>query len=170
MYVSRMFSGFQKWLFWQGLQVTEKVPGYKITDIFWQRWLANTRTTPRIERKSALSFQNVYEWWWRFRKSQWVPCELNERDVETEKHLWAHTKQKKIVFALNRYWPCKVGFQAEKVMNTQRCTLHLDRRTESLRQEDDALCFPKSQKTGIFVSKCSKSRHNLQGAWKGIAR
>ena len=69
-----------------------------------------------------------------------------ETDGEAQKHMWnfARTIQKKVILASYRYWRWKVDFfwesQAQKIMGKPRRTIHIDRKTESLWQEDDALC------------------------------
>ena len=58
---------------------------------------------------------------------------------------FARTIQKKVILASYRYWEWKVDFflksQAQKIMGRPRRTIHIDRKTESLWQEDDALCL-----------------------------
>ena len=71
-----------------------------------------------------------------------VPHELNERQMERRKNImwnFVRTIQKKIILLSYRYWWKVVFFriQAQKIMGRP---IHIDRKTESLWQED-ALCL-----------------------------
>ena len=67
--------------------------------------------------------------------------------MEMRKNMWLSTRsvQKEVVFAPYCYRGWKVDlfwkFQAQKNMGTSRRTIHIDRKTESIRQKDDDQCM-----------------------------
>ena len=94
----------------------------------------------------------------RFRKLA-DECHMNWtkdrwRGAKTHVTFCSNTIQKKVILASYRYWRWKVDFflesQAQKIMGKPRRTIHIDRKTESLWQEDDALCLVGPEGCGLL--------------------
>ena len=75
---------------------------------------------------------------------RWVPHELNERQMEKRKNtceiLLERYRRKSFLYRIigDEKWIFFLDSQAQKIMGRP---IHIDRKTESLWQEDDALCL-----------------------------
>ena len=87
---------------------------------------------------------------------RWEPHELNERQIERRKNiseiLLERYRRKSFLHRI--VTGDKSGFflesQAQKIMSRPRRTIHIDRKTESLWQEDDALCLVGPEGCGLL--------------------
>ena len=82
-----------------------------------------------------------------------------ETDGEAQKHMWNFTRtiQKKVILAFVSLLGMKSGFffenpKCKKIMGRPRRTIHIDRKTESLWQEDDAFCLVGTRRVWSIMS------------------
>ena len=160
--VCTMVSAFQNWRFQCCRQRTrktaQKVRRRGIASI--AEWMIHKHKNNSQSNWALVNklFPIAYERWERFRKSS-DGCHMNwtrDRNGEAQKYMWnfARTIQKKVILASYRYWGWKVDVfwksQGQKIMSRPRRTIHIDRKTDSLWQKDNAVCLVGPEECGLL--------------------